>query len=251
MSLFLDAFPKVQYDPVRSLYSNYDTVTNILFRMGFIKSVVNNSSVYTKYSITDSDTPEILAEKVYGDPNAYWIILYANDIYDPQYDWPLEYRSFKNFVANKYRTQAAADLSISVSSITDNQVIDWTRKENDPAGKNIHHYERVIERTDSFSDVTTTIIDQIDYQPITSEPHDCYTTLPHIDNAVTDTLRIGDRVVYEKKYSRFVTLYDYEDNLNEKKRQIKLISPQYYTQIIGEFNSMTKNSVDPFMRRLV
>jgi hypothetical protein len=31
----------------------------------------------------DTDTPEIIAHKLYGDPNKYWIILLANQILDP------------------------------------------------------------------------------------------------------------------------------------------------------------------------
>lgn len=255
MSIFLDAFPRIVYDPVRSQYSNYDTVTNILFRVGFLKSVLNNTSLYTEYTISDSDTPEILAEKVYNDPNAYWMILYANDIYDPQYDWPLNYRSFLNYMANKYRSQAAADLSIPVNTITNQQVINWTKKENDPAANNIHHYEKVIERTETFSGVTSTFINEIDYAPkanasiFSAESYDSYIELA--ESGSYETFNIGDRTVDQRIYARFVTIFDYENDLNDRKRQIKLINPTYYSQIMNEFNGLTNNAANPNLRRLV
>jgi hypothetical protein len=80
---------------------------------------------------------------------AHWIILYANNIIDPQYDWPLGYRDFNNYISNKYRTAAATDLSISANTITDQQVIAWTP--NKTSANNIHHYEMVIKRTESLS----------------------------------------------------------------------------------------------------
>ena len=68
MSGFFDIFPKIDYDINRSGLTNYQSVTNILFRVNFIKEALNDASSYFLYDITDSDTPEILAEKIYKNP---------------------------------------------------------------------------------------------------------------------------------------------------------------------------------------
>jgi hypothetical protein len=69
-------------------YSNL-TVTNILARAKVREFVLNNASVYYKHRIADGERPDILASKYYGNSNYTWLIFYANDIFDPIFDWPL------------------------------------------------------------------------------------------------------------------------------------------------------------------
>lgn len=121
MSRFLDRFPRIQYDINKNSYSNFDTVTDLTFRFGVIKDVLDNTSSYYEYVIRDGETPEILADRVYGDPEAYWIILYSNSIYDPQYDWPMNYDAFQKYISDRYG-------SISL------------------AKSNYHHYEKIVSR---------------------------------------------------------------------------------------------------------
>ena len=67
---FFDLFPKVKYDINKSLYPTYESVTNILFRLAILKNILSNTSSYYVYDIESDDTPEIVAEKVYGDAGA-------------------------------------------------------------------------------------------------------------------------------------------------------------------------------------
>lgn len=121
MGRFLDKFPKVPYDITRGQYTNFDNVTDLTFRFSIIKEVLDNISAYYEYAIKEDETPEILADRVYGNPEAYWIILYANDIYDPQYDWPMNQDTFEKYIIGKYGSIAAAKSTI-------------------------HHYEKIIAR---------------------------------------------------------------------------------------------------------
>ena len=52
----------------------------------------------------DGETPEIVADKFYNDSELYWIILMANEMIDPRFDWPLSYVNLLNYVDNKYGT---------------------------------------------------------------------------------------------------------------------------------------------------
>lgn len=127
---FFDKFPKIKYDMSNSrINPRYETVTNVFFRVAILKEVLNNISSYYVYELDDGDTPEILAEKVYNDPGANWIIIYANKIFDPQFDWPLDYASFNKYIIGKYGSIEAAKTTI-------------------------HHYEKVI--TTTIGDVVTT-----------------------------------------------------------------------------------------------
>ena len=138
MGRFLDRFPKVPYDINKNGYSNYENVTNLTFRFSIIKDVLKNTTAYYEYAIKEDETPEILADKIYGDPEAYWIILYANDIYDPQYDWPMNQDVFEKYVASKYGSVAAAKTTV-------------------------HHYEKIIARQVENSDVIYLERQQVDY----------------------------------------------------------------------------------------
>ncbi len=101
MSRFFNYFPKTLYTS-NNLTAGVDTVTNIIARFGFESTLKNNSSAFYKYNIQESDTPEIIASKYYDNPERHWIVLLFNDIMDPQFDWPLQYQPFIDYVNTKY-----------------------------------------------------------------------------------------------------------------------------------------------------
>lgn len=105
-SPFIGKFPKVQYKADNTVYGDKETLTNIFFRVDLVRRTIENASAYYLYLINEGDTPEILADKIYGDPGAFWLILYANDIFDPQFDWPLSEGDFAKYMAEKYRRDA-------------------------------------------------------------------------------------------------------------------------------------------------
>lgn len=106
-SNFLDDFPKIKYDPLnRKVGQQYETVTNLFFRVAYLRDILKNIASYHVYELQSMDTPERIAENVYGDAGANWMIIYANQILDPQWDWPLNYHQFTHYVADKYRSRA-------------------------------------------------------------------------------------------------------------------------------------------------
>ena len=64
-----------------------------------------------------------------------------------------------------------------------------------------------------------------------------------------DAHNVDGKTVYHNTYGNAVTNYDYELNLNDNKKIIKVIKKQYYGQIISEFKNMNK-SVAPYIRVL-
>jgi hypothetical protein len=57
---------------------------------------------YDEYDIQDGDTPEIVSDRIYNNPAYHWVILLANGIIDPRFDWPLSVNAFNNYVEDKY-----------------------------------------------------------------------------------------------------------------------------------------------------
>jgi hypothetical protein len=256
MSKYLEYFPRIYYDTERKRLSNYQVVTDITFRLAFIRNILDNISAYYFYTVRDGETPEILAENIYGDPEAHWVILYANEIYDPQYDWPLNAKAFRNYVVNKYREQAAVALSIANNVITDTQVLSWTQNIN-----SIHHYEKQIIRYNRSDDVYLTMNIEVNGTNVASNtavtaPYDFYTTANTYDPRALEytgsyvTYNFNGKTIEETVKGVAVTYYDYELEQNEKKRNIRIIKKEFYPQIVEEFKALTGTGEEAYIRKL-
>jgi hypothetical protein len=293
MGNFFDKFPLVRYTVDKKLLNEYNAVTNVLFRIGLIKDVMEtNVNAYYYYIIRDGDRPEVLAEKIYGNAEAHWIILYANNIYDPYYDWPMDDRTFEKYIIKKYGS------------------LEWAKT-------NYHHYEKVVTRENPSAQVVTTTRFEVNEKKLTdgiitiidaetdygigeiayigpsnasntfsgqviawnnangqivlantngqakqtqfligsssaangtvlkvdlpTEPMDAYNTLT--DTTDFSTYTVAGKTVFETISRDRVTYYDYEEQLNEDKRFIKIIQPQYYEQILSELDNITNRKI--------
>jgi hypothetical protein len=250
LGTFLDTFPRVTYNIDGNQYGTRQLVTNVLFRVGVIKSVMNNYTTYFDYTVGDGETPEILSDKFYGKTDYHWIIMYANDVYDPQYDWPLEYRTFRKYLVGKYRAQAGGN------SLTDSQVIAWTQNQ-DPSSNSIHHYEKVIEQVDSKTG--TIYVQSFDVNKsnvaidLTSDldgvPYDTFDSLPETGEFKVVNFPGTNLTTTQRTFRKAVTYFEYEEELNENKRNIKIIKRDYISQIERELNELT-GIEQPGIRRL-
>jgi hypothetical protein len=250
MSSFFDKFPIIRYNISGVKYSSFQSIRNLLFRTAVIREALSNSSSYIRYIIRDGDTPEILASKIYGDPQAHWMILYANDIVDAQYDWPMTSTVFPKYMADKYRSMAEADRG---TTLEDYEVVAWTQDTtNIPS---YHHYEKVIRRENQAEQTTEETRFIINKSKLTDNeldvPFDYYDNLAEVQDVTPVNLTIDGQTVIETKYRNAVTYYDYENELNEAKRTIRIIKKEYYTQMNTEFGILTNKNTPIFMRRVV
>ena len=98
--MYFNDFPQIQYDPTGS--GTYTTIQDIMTRIKVRDYIKNNASLFSKYSVPDGDTPEIVAYNIYGDSTYHWILLLFNQIINTYYDWPLSRKNFQKYVSNKY-----------------------------------------------------------------------------------------------------------------------------------------------------
>lgn len=100
--MYFDKFPKFLYDfdinNKRVAYRLTDITHNVRVR----KQLLENVSLYDTYDIVEGETPEIIAEKFYGNPEYHWIIMLANNMYDYKTDFPLEYNTLQKYIDDKY-----------------------------------------------------------------------------------------------------------------------------------------------------
>lgn len=222
MALYFDRFPVVPYDIAGKRRTNYELMTNIFKRVGFVQRLLGNTSSYYEYIIKDFETPESLAEIVYGNPEAHWIILLTNNIVDPYYDWPMNSRAFDKYIAKKYG-------SISEAQIT------------------YHHHEKVITREESLSGTVTETRFRVNETELTvnlasslsNVPYDTYENLTDVTDYNAYNMENGTTVTQIISRDR-ISNYDYEFALNESKRNIKIIKPTYYQQIQLEFENLVR-----------
>ncbi len=98
--MYFRKFPKFEYDA----YDNGASVqmTDITRRVRFRTNALLNSVSFDFYDVTDGETPEMVAHKIYGDTKYHWIVLVANNIRDVYTDWPMSVERFEKFVHSKY-----------------------------------------------------------------------------------------------------------------------------------------------------
>lgn len=85
-------------------YLMTDITRNIRFR----RDILANVTVYDEYDIVDGETPEIIAEKFYGNAQYHWIVMLANERYDYRADFPLQTVDLEIYITDKYGDQADA-----------------------------------------------------------------------------------------------------------------------------------------------
>jgi hypothetical protein len=210
MANYFSKYPAIYYS-----FDDYKTskyVTNILSRFSLESALKENTSVFYNYDIRDGDTPEILASKLYGSSERHWMVLAMNDIVDPQFDWPLQYETLITFVDEKYMANA--------NSNTAGAGLTWSRG-------NIQSYYRV--------ETTTMPGNIIDVKEYEIDANTYANTVISLNNSVTlsdNTVVIFDTTKITKSY------YEHEFELNEQKRKIKLIKPEFVSALETELEQV-------------
>ena len=194
---YFDTLPKIIVQDNSGVSS---IVTNLMARCSVIPNILKNPMVFYKYDIQEDDTPEIVAHKYYDDSYRYWIVLFANQILDPQWGWPLSSRQFADYIKDKY------------PNIDPTNVVD--------------HYEKIITQVDNATQtitVNTVVIDQATFNST-------------ITGTKTYSLPTGSVTVTTEV--KTVTIYDNEIKLNENKRNISILNKRYVSQLEKELKDL-------------
>jgi len=217
MAKYFNYFPKTFYTS-NNTSSGIDTVTNIIARFGFEKKLKENSSAFYKYTIKDSDTPEIIAGKFYDHVERHWIVLLFNDIIDPQYDWPLQSDTLIDYINTKYSTVEYANTANTLVT-----GLSWAQ--------NISHvqaYYKIITRTSADG---TDIVEKITVDANTYANIAATSISYTLNNASSITQTVSKTTQ---------TYYDYEVELNEAKREINLLKSEFVPEVEKEFKRVIK-----------
>jgi hypothetical protein len=104
--MYFKKFPNLIYDFNINGQTEYRRVKDITRNVRFRQQVLESITLYDEYDIVDGETPEVIAEKVYGNANYHWIVMLANQRYDYRTDFPLSQISLDKYIEEKYGAEA-------------------------------------------------------------------------------------------------------------------------------------------------
>ena len=126
--MYFANFPIIAYDSIGN--KEYKAVTDLLRRVALRSKVRSNTLVFDTYDVKSGETPEMLADKLYNDPELHWVILLINDITDRYHQWPMNNNQFIAYLNDKYSnidathhyeiSQVSGDTTIKINIGSDN-----------------------------------------------------------------------------------------------------------------------------------
>jgi hypothetical protein len=194
---YFNEIPNISYLsrlPNASTNEDYITVKNLFKRAKIRTDIINIITAFDYYQIQDNQRPEIIASKLYGDPELDWVILTTNNITNIREQWPLSNTDLHSYMLDKYGSEEALS--------------------------SVHHYETT-EVKDEYNRLVMPSGLKVDEDFSIS-----YTSLSNI-SITTNPVKA-------------VTNYDYEISINEDKRKIRVLKPQYLSVVITDLRNIMK-----------
>lgn len=205
-------------------------IVNFLHKFTFRKSIIDDISMYSYWTIRLHDTLFSISDTLYGSTYYFWIIILLNNMVDPLFSWPLNEDQLQIYCANKYG--------------------------RDNVYK-VHHYES--EKSGNLYSLPAGHV-------VTPSPIDKHMDIKLIERikmkygtGIDDDRRVSDLLPAYKEgmvkpyeYTiRELSNYEYEDNENNKRKKIKLMKPQYLEDVLKEKTDIVKASFIHTNRSLV
>ena len=97
--MYFSSFPVIPYGSTDGTVKN---VTNLLRRVAIRTKVKSNAALFDTYDVKNGETPEIIADKLYEDPELHWVVLMVNNVTDRYHDWPMSEQQFNSYLNEKY-----------------------------------------------------------------------------------------------------------------------------------------------------
>tara|TARA_Y100000813_G_C24046702_1_gene297239 strand:- start:36 stop:779 length:744 start_codon:yes stop_codon:yes gene_type:complete len=224
MASYFSYFPNIEYvsrTTDRSSAEEYITVKNIFRRAKIRNDFYNVATAFEDYMIIANERPDQVAEAVYGDPRYDWVILTANNITNMREQWPLNAQDFQNYILEKYKTESALEeIHHYITEIS----IDSRKRIVVPEGLRVDS-----NFNSQYLDQSTRV--EIDYGGTLND-------IATVDNVGTVRDSNGNIVTHDNILA--VTNYEYEENLNDGKRRIKILKEDYLNTVINDMRTIMK-----------
>jgi len=240
--MYFEKFPFMIY--TLDDYASGQIVTDIFRRVAVAQETKNNYTAFDEYDIKDGETPEILADKVYGNPLLHWVILITNDILDPRFEWPLSNLDLINFCKDKYHSVRSINIAMTGSTVSssDSAVIGFIKTLDigdiveisgaSNSGNNGNYTVNYI-----YGNYTSFNVSSASF---TAESGSTYIKLFSDHLGKTHHYENGDGNEVNGPAGALITSisnYTYEERLNEGKRRIRILKPEFVSTIEQELEN--------------
>ena len=188
---YFNELPNISYPsllPRSNKVEDRIVVKNIFKRAKLRDDVEQALTAFNYYQIEDGMRPDMVAEKLYSDPELDWVVLTSNNITNIRDQWPLSNNDLHDYMLEKYGSESMI--------------------------LGIHHYETK-EILDEYNRVVIPAGLEVDI--------DFRFNYMNFSNTV---FTVNPVVAF--------TNYDYEIRLNDEKRRIKILKPEYLNAYISE-----------------
>ena len=126
--MYFANFPIIPYDSVGN--NEFKLVTNLLKRVAVRAKIKSNVLFFDTYDVKEGETPELIADKLYNDPELHWVVLMMNNVTDRYHQWPKNSNQFIAYINDKYSnidathhyeiSQVSGDTTVKIDIGTDN-----------------------------------------------------------------------------------------------------------------------------------
>ena len=196
---------------------------------------------YEYYYINDQDRPDVLATKLYGDATLYWLFWMVNDQFATYNDWPKSQSILERFIARKYSGKAlVSNQQSDIVSSSDSKFLQGEKvvgstssafgyvTKIDPTNKQL-----ILNDVQGTFQINETVTGSQSTKSFTLSSVRNFSDSPH--HYVNSD---GNKTTSET--TTMVTNSEYEQTLNDSKRNIRYIKVDFIPQLLREFKSMIR-----------
>ena len=232
-------YPTIDFDVKNDgqLIEAKDIFRNIRVRDNSDEAVTG----YEYYYVNDQDRPDVLATKLYGDATLYWLFWMVNDQFATYNDWPKSQSILERFIARKYSGKAlVSNQQSDIVSSSDSKFLQGEKvvgstssafgyvTKIDPTNKQV-----ILNDVQGVFQVNETVTGSQSSKSFTLSSVRNFSDSPH--HYINSD---GNKTTSET--STMVTNSEYEQTLNDSKRNIRYIKVDFVPQLLREFKSMIR-----------
>ena len=188
---YFNELPNISYPsllPRSNKVEDRIVVKNIFKRAKLRDDVEQALTAFNYYQIEDGMRPDMVAEKLYSDPELDWVVLTSNNITNIRDQWPLSNNDLHDYMLEKYGSE---ENILGIHHFETREILDEYRRIIMPAGMQVDVNFSFKYKSYSNREILV--------RPVVA-----------------------------------VTNYDYEVKLNDEKRRIKILRPEYLNTYITD-----------------
>ena len=183
-------------------------VKNIFKRSKLRTDVDQAITAFNYYYVEDNQRPDVLAQALYGDSELDWVVLTTNNITNVRDQWPLSHNDLNSHLLSKYGSET------NILGIHHSETI-----------KIVDEYNREVLKGGLEVDANFT-----------------FTFVGTVTSFTGGLIRVNFGGSSSNTVTPVVSItnYDYEVKVNEEKRKIRILKPQFLGAFLTEHRQIMK-----------